>query len=564
MAIYQKLQSNMNTYFMWLKQFVVRQDASRTTFWQSKNLDSIFFVACFMLIICWFFIPKWETNDDIAMSMVAHGYGIAARGAPTLIFSNVLWGYLVRALPEIHGVLGYSTATLAVLFSTACAAIYFLQRLGVPKFVSIIAVCIILFRATVFPQFTINAGLLTIASILGFWSYARSGSLVELALATLFAFLGYLVRSQEWVLVLVIATPLLPWKQLSKNYEFKIAMVVLILSIVTAFLCDHHIYSNDAWQRFYDINAARAPYTDFGAAEQLKNHPQILQQFGYSNNDIDLIRNFFFVDPKITDPKALRAMLATLGPISFLNDNIELGFESIKSLFIMEAKPMSFLALLLFLLRPKLSLLISFCIFLGTLFFFGLVGRGGVFRVYIPLVALCYLAGLVHLYAPTTKPSPYLDWRQILGACLSLAVFFFNYAAMKPAIKATKVTIHAAQKRMINFPSEVVVSWGSDIPLEFIFPVLSHDRQKRDLKLYSFGVFTHAPFSIAYHEQQNTRGFLDRLRSSKGILMVVAPDNIERLKTYCSEHYQAQLQDRPLQSSQLDNLRYIACIKKPS
>src|SRR5881392_1936328 len=45
-----------------------------------------------MILLCAAFNPKWETNDDVAMSMVAHGYGIADYGSDRLFFSNVLWG----------------------------------------------------------------------------------------------------------------------------------------------------------------------------------------------------------------------------------------------------------------------------------------------------------------------------------------------------------------------------------------------------------------------------------------------------------------------------------------
>lgn len=45
------------------------------------------------------------------MSIVAHGYGIAAVGMPNLLFFNVIWGCLVRAIPQIHGLWGYSIAT---------------------------------------------------------------------------------------------------------------------------------------------------------------------------------------------------------------------------------------------------------------------------------------------------------------------------------------------------------------------------------------------------------------------------------------------------------------------
>lgn len=60
--------------------------------------------------------------------MVAHGYGIAATGSLNLIFPNVLWGYLVRLIPEINGVLSYSIATLSVFVFVGTVVIYGLCR----------------------------------------------------------------------------------------------------------------------------------------------------------------------------------------------------------------------------------------------------------------------------------------------------------------------------------------------------------------------------------------------------------------------------------------------------
>lgn len=54
-----------------------------------------------LVVVLYFFVePQWETNDDVAMSMVSHGYDIASEPSPNLIFSNVIWDYisLVRIL----------------------------------------------------------------------------------------------------------------------------------------------------------------------------------------------------------------------------------------------------------------------------------------------------------------------------------------------------------------------------------------------------------------------------------------------------------------------------------
>lgn len=85
--------------------------------------------ASFVLTLCFFFEPRWETNDDVGMSMVAHGYGIAAIGSPNLIFSNVVWGYLVRLIPQIDGVLGYSVVTIGVLVIVGTVLLHALRKI---------------------------------------------------------------------------------------------------------------------------------------------------------------------------------------------------------------------------------------------------------------------------------------------------------------------------------------------------------------------------------------------------------------------------------------------------
>lgn len=44
--------------------------------------------------------------------MVAHRYNLTTSGSLNIIFSNVLWGYFVRAIPIIKEVLSYSVATM--------------------------------------------------------------------------------------------------------------------------------------------------------------------------------------------------------------------------------------------------------------------------------------------------------------------------------------------------------------------------------------------------------------------------------------------------------------------
>ncbi len=162
-------------------------------------VGSLAIAAAFVLSLCLVFEARWETNDDVAMSMVAHGYGVAAFGTPNLIFSNVLWGYLVRAIPQIGAILGYSIATLCVLITVGTVLLFGLYRLGAGYIASLSMLALLLVRPVLFPQFTINAGLLLVGAIICCHLFARQDNRQALLLGCLLAFSSYLVRSNEFL-----------------------------------------------------------------------------------------------------------------------------------------------------------------------------------------------------------------------------------------------------------------------------------------------------------------------------------------------------------------------------
>lgn len=219
---------------------------------------SLFFVST----LCLFFEPTWETNDDVAMSMIAHGYGIAASSSPKLVFSNIIWGYIVRLTPNINGILGYSIATYGILI--ICGAVIFLalRKVGLSCVIAFSICTLLLVRPILFPQFTINAGLLTVCAVVCWYIYGAQGTKSTLIVGSILAFFGCLIRSHEFLLVLLVAAPLLPWTKLAKDWFTKVIALGLVSSISGAFYLDHRAYENDEWQKFNALNSVRVQYTD--------------------------------------------------------------------------------------------------------------------------------------------------------------------------------------------------------------------------------------------------------------------------------------------------------------
>jgi hypothetical protein len=487
--------------------------------------------------LCLIFEPRWETNDDVGMSMVAHGYGIAATGSPNLIFSNIIYGYFVRAIPTINGILGYSLATLSALTAFSVVILIFLLKSGAGWLLSVVAVVLILVRPILFPQFTINAGLMSVAAIVCWQAYGR-GSRKTLIIGCILAFIGFLIRSHEFLLVLLIALPLLPWRRFFLDRRASIVTIsLLFLALGGAIFADHKAFQTEDWYQFNAFNPARAPITDFGANIHLKQRPEILARHGYSENDIDLIRHWFFVDPNIANPIALNAMLSELGPLPLQRNSMDNGKVAIKTFLHPKLLPLFLTAILLLFIYPSRKLFLAWGVCLSIFFVIGLSGRPGVTRIYYPVLVLLLLTPLLEI-RPNISP-----WKPIFRY-LALGLLFvaasINTAAVVRESRAAQNDSDRVRRAFAGFPISPVVTWGGAFPFQAIYPVLKQSDVALKYQLLPLGAFTLAPFARTYVDNSAGKGVIYRLLSQTGILLMSPSEWGETpvfLKKYCNEHH---------------------------
>jgi hypothetical protein len=484
------------------------------------------------------------------MSMIAHGYGLAAHGSPNLLFSNVLWGYLVRQLPAVHGILGYSLATLGVAVLVGTAILYFLARIGVGYLTGLLVLILVLSRPVLFPQFTINAGLLTCAAVLGWLAHSRNDCTFCLATSCVLAFLGYLARSQEFVLVLAIALPVLPWELLRRHRKTQVAFTLLVSAVVAALLFDQWSNSGPEWSYYWKLNWARAPFTDFDAEARLLAQPDVMARHGLSRNDVELISSWFFVDRQIADPARLRAILMELGP-SAMATSLGAGLMAIRSLARPELLPLLMTAVGLLVLTFRRRLLMSWLLCLGSLFAMGFVGRPGILRVYVPLLVLLVLVPIAF--------KPLRSGFGRFAAVIVLAIACFaNAHILIPETRISDGMLAEAQESHF-IADESVVMWGSSFPYEFMFPVIVTNSDAPSLKMFGLGVSTFAPYSITRAEEESGKGLVARLRSAKGILIAADKRLLNLLGTYCAEHYGTQINTTIAYESKLWTVHNARC-----
>jgi hypothetical protein len=479
------------------------------------------------------FEPRWETNDDVGMSMIAHGFGIAAFGTPNLVFSNVVWGHFARAIPSIHGVLGYTTAAYLALIAAGAAIYFAVAHFTANSLAGFAAILLLLCRPVLFPQFTITAGLLTVGALLSLVLYAKTPRRGMLVVGAVLAFGGYLVRSEEFLLVMLVAIPLLPWRTAMRDRSIQVTVAGLCLAIASAATLDHRAYSQPEWKAFKEIRAPLTTTIDFGGAAYLKQHPDILARNGFTRNDIDLVGNWFYAEEGVPDAGALRSMLSDLGAIPVQQGSMERAWGGVKELLHPSLQPLVLAAVLLGLLFPSWRLLACWAMCLGALFSLGLLGRPGVIRVYVPVVSLLVVAPFISQTGSA--------WRTRLAAVVLIGAALLNSSTAFPAARSHEQIATAVRRGLQQFPSELVVNWGGAFPFEAAYPVFGIPSAAMGYRFYSLGGLSLTPSSHVRVQQSRDEGLVPRLLGPQGVPIIASERRFSLLSTYCKEHWKGEL-----------------------
>jgi hypothetical protein len=489
-----------------------------------------------VFLLCSISSPIFDTNDDVHLSMIAHGYGIASGGSPRLVYSNVVWGYFIRLVPQTRGVLGYSLITLGIPVVVGAVVLRSVLATGIGIAGAIAVLTLVVARAVLIPQYTINAGLLMVAAVVCWHRYDQQGPGGRLALCAgcLLAYCSFLVRSEGFLLVVGVALPLLPWRSFWLRRDAKVALILLLMAIGASSLLAHLAYRGAVWTEFNRFNAVRGPYNDYGAAEHLERKPEILRRYGYTANDVDLIADWFFEDPTIADPDKLRSMLRELGPLAFQPGALDKAWKGVSELWSSdELLPIVLAAVVLAVMRPRWRIFAVWTLCLAALFTLGLLGRPGVTRVYIALVGLLLLAPYLHHGEGLLDGGKVRRWT-VIGVILVAA--FFNARTVLGNSRYLRHWSEHVRAGLRDFPSDGVVVWGGNFPYEAVYPVLASSPNFRNLHLYLLDDFSLAPYSVAMAARTTGHGFLDQLVDEHGVAVVVNDYGATLLEIYCRDN----------------------------
>ncbi|HYH05843.1 MAG TPA: hypothetical protein VEK11_02180 [Thermoanaerobaculia bacterium] len=251
-----------------------------------------------------FFVPFYQSNDDVAMRLLAEGNLVPETGPlPFLMHVNVVIGALLRVLYGIAPSVPWYDLLLGASM-TAAAIVFVRIWLGSRKWFeaawTIVLALFFLLPVFVHVQFSVaamacaGAGIVLLVRGRVWWGVA------------LFLW-GALIRTEGAALMLIeggaLALPLV------MNAEFRprakrvaIAAVAAVLLTGVAFGVNQYVYARaEGWEEFHRYNFLRSRVTEYLSLARLtpQNEAELQRRTGWTANDFRLFRYWFFADPEL-------------------------------------------------------------------------------------------------------------------------------------------------------------------------------------------------------------------------------------------------------------------------
>jgi hypothetical protein len=289
------------------------------------------------------FHPSYDTNDDVFMTMIASGRGFCPAPDERLIFTNVIIGHglkqLYTLLPNVPWYGGYLLAVHYVAQVAVCYCVLAtgsrravtpsllsralsrrrLFRLRFGLYVTYFVIVELVFLNNL--QFTTTAFLAAQAGIFLLWLAARrrsqgqpSAEVLSLCAAVALIVVAGMIRLEGLLMALVVAAPLAIYlsRHVSPRTWLPSAKAAVFAAVLVGLTAAYNrlAYEQDPrWSGFYAYNQLRCRFNDYRWTSYTPETAGAFSAVGWSQNDHDMIANWFFDDPEIYSEAKLRTVL---------------------------------------------------------------------------------------------------------------------------------------------------------------------------------------------------------------------------------------------------------------
>lgn len=486
--------------------------------------------------------PFWRSNDDVSMSLIAAGGGIAASPSAHLVLTNIVWGWLIYITPSLGHIHAYTLFTyLALILSYVVLVVCFLERRVDHVFAAV--VLLFMFAPTlVFPQFSLVAGDLAVAGLVLLCTSIERASLRGGIAACALLVLSGLVRADETALVVLAAAPLC-FGYIKSGYASPLRRRWLMLAGVTTLvflgfqLFDWWDFSRGDWAEFGSTYSLRTQFTDFKLARYFLRHPEALDGTGFSTNDMYLFTNWFYADTQVFTPDKLAVLMQRLPLWERLSINLDFYREALQPLFDTQFHTLLGLLILamLFHLR-RWRLLGSICVLAGFMFLLLLSGRAQITRIYLPACAALLALAVLEMQV---KALPLRLGLAVLalGVCIPSLhqIYLKDLVQQRESARVQAFTCSLPHDRMF-------IVWGSDYPFPAEYLPFGDSSRVCPLHFYSFGEFSLAPYALDHlHQYTGGKDFVPAVLAGQSFEVIGQGHLLQLLKVYFEQHYSVGL-----------------------
>ena len=270
------------------------------------GIVSFLSTAVFFALYLSVFRLGYLVNDDITMISLVSGY-LGGKPVPFMVFSNVIWGFLLIPLYAIHSNLNWEIWLFILInFLSVWALVYiaFSRPLHIVcKLAGVLAIlaCDGFFLINV--TFTVIATFAALAGSCLILMTACSLNPLKrhwLVYGGLLILIGSLIRLESIPLVLLVILPTsLIMYRIFDIKVLTIAFAITSLAVAGCYTYDKiYVESHPDWNSYYVYNNVRSMIQDTPRAH-IENIGNVLSDVGWNGNDYRLFLNWFFPDQKV-------------------------------------------------------------------------------------------------------------------------------------------------------------------------------------------------------------------------------------------------------------------------
>jgi len=271
---------------------------------------TIIFFIIFLVVLR----PGYETDDDLSIISLASGY-LGGKPLPFLVYSNVLWGFLLNPLYALPSRINWEVLLFFVLNFISTTGLIYLVLSRPLRVVNKLFGILVILIADAFILMIINyTSMASFASISGFCilldgvrdhSGMRKG---QCFLGSGLVLAGSLIRIQSMLLALAVVLP--PLLFCIRSFKFK--NLILVLAVTGALVAGSYAFnrlyvrSSPEWNTYYLYNQTRSMLHD---TPRLSNIETLYQKVGWSQNDLVMFTHWFFPDAKTYSLENLQQLI---------------------------------------------------------------------------------------------------------------------------------------------------------------------------------------------------------------------------------------------------------------